>query len=50
MTGLVNYKTAESKANASVFYFFNAIFFNTILASCINKTFCFAIATQAKPL
>lgn len=53
MTGQMNHKTADSKANASVFLFFpTAHFLKTILASRTSGTFGFARHTSrpfAKP-
>jgi hypothetical protein len=51
--GQMNHKTADPKANASVFlFFFTTHFFKTILASRTNGTFGFARQTNhplAKP-
>jgi ATP adenylyltransferase/5',5'''-P-1,P-4-tetraphosphate phosphorylase II len=53
VTGQMNHKTTDPKANASVFLFFsNAHFLKTILASRTNGTFGFARHTSrpfAKP-
>jgi hypothetical protein len=47
VTGQMNHKTADSKANASVFLFFlTAHFLKTILASRTNGTFGFARYTS----
>ena len=48
MTGQINHKTADQKANASVFLFFpTAHFLKTIFASRMNGTFGFAQISKA---
>ena len=50
VTGQMNHKTADPKANASVFLFFpTAHFFKTILASRTNGTFAFGRTHKADP-
>jgi len=50
LTGQINHKTADPKANASVFLFFpTAHFLKTILASRTSGTFGFAPTHKADP-